>query len=122
MTNMSNMYEKEETIISETCPLVGSQFVTVCLPVTVSPYVFTGPTTVQCCGEPVVIPGCECCKGEENGVCKFTISQKLRVDVPVEFGASVNIDETFVDCRNKAENKCETEGVFICETKEETEE
>ena len=81
----------------ETCPTVGSREATVCLPVTVCPYAVTGPVSVHCCGEAEVAANCRC-KGKVNGTCDFTISQKLRVDVPVEFGATVNIGETYVDC------------------------
>lgn len=82
----------------QTCPAVGSQSVVACLPVTVCPYAVTGPAVVQCCGEPIVNQCCGHCRGKVNGTCEFTISQKIRVEIPVEFGASVNIGDTFVDC------------------------
>lgn len=82
----------------KTCPAVGSQVATICLPVEISPHAVTGPAMIKCCGEPEVKPHCNHCRGTKNGKCEFTISQKIRVDIPVEFGASVDIGETFVEC------------------------
>lgn len=49
--------------------------------------------------DPVVIPGDTTCAGTVNGICTLTISQTLCVEVPINFGASVAVGETFVDCR-----------------------
>jgi hypothetical protein len=38
------------------------------------------------------------CHGKNNDLCKFTISQKLRVEVPVIFGARAEVGEALVDC------------------------
>lgn len=83
---------------TQTCPAVGSQSAAVCLPVTICPYATTGPATVHCCGKPTVDKCCERCKGKPCGSCEFTITQVIRVDVPVEFGATVKTGETFVEC------------------------
>lgn len=82
----------------QTCPVVGSQNVEVCLPVAISPFAVTGPAKIQCCGEPLIELCCDHCHGKPNGTCEFTISQKIHVEIPVEFGATVNVGETFVDC------------------------
>lgn len=80
------------------CPAVGSQTATICLPVTVKPYALTGKAKLECCGKPVIAPACKKCHGIPNGKCEYTISQTIRVDLPVEFGATVATGETFVDC------------------------
>lgn len=41
----------------QTCPATGYQSVSVCVPVTVTPYARTGATYTKCCGNPVVTPG-----------------------------------------------------------------
>ncbi len=82
----------------DTCPSVASQMVTACLPVTISPYSVTAPAMIKCCGKPDIQSSCNRCKGKVNDVCEFTISQKIRVEIPVEFGAAVNIGDTYVDC------------------------
>lgn len=80
------------------CPGVGSQTATVCLPVAVSPYAHAGPAMIHCCGEPIVVMCCNRCRGKVKAKCEFTISQKIQVEIPVEFGATVDIGDTFIDC------------------------
>lgn len=79
------------------CPAVGTQFANVCVPVTVKPFAIPGPVTVDCFGEPVIASE-ECCRGKVGQVCHFTISQKIKIEIPVDFGAAVKVGETFVDC------------------------
>ena len=67
-----------------TCPAEGFQKVNVCVPVTVTPFAHTGSTKIKCCGDPVVIAGDKTCAGKKNGVCTFTISQTLCVEVTGE--------------------------------------
>ena len=80
------------------CDTKAYQSAVVCIPVTISPFAKVGTIVTECCGKPVV-SGKHCnCKGEENGSCKFTISQKIKVEIPVEFGANTTVGGTFVDC------------------------
>lgn len=58
----------------ETCPATGFQRVSVCVPVTITPFAKTGKTKTTCCGDPVVVSGDTPCAGKKNGVCTFTIS------------------------------------------------
>lgn len=44
---------------AQTCPTVGYQSASICVPVTVTPFAQTGMTTTKCCGNPVVTPGRE---------------------------------------------------------------
>ena len=83
---------------SSTCPTIGSQSATVCLPVSISPYAVTGPACVKCRGSAVINHTCMDCKGIVNGKCDFVISQKIQIDLPVEFGATVKVGDTYVDC------------------------
>lgn len=82
----------------QTCPTVGYQSASICVPVTVSPFAKTGATFTKCCGAPVVMPGKVTCAGEKNGSCVFTITQDICVAVPVEFGATATVGDTFVSC------------------------
>lgn len=86
------------TCNNQTCPTVGSQSATVCLPVSISPYAVTGPATVKCRGSAVINNTCQECTGKVNGKCDFVISQKIQIDLPVEFGATVKVGDTYVDC------------------------
>ena len=77
------------TVLAETqtCPAVGYQSASICVPVTVTPFAQTGAPITKCCGNPVVTPGLATCSGVRNGACTFTIAQNICVAVPVEFGA-----------------------------------
>lgn len=92
----------------QTCPAVGYQSASICVPVTVTPFARTGMTVTKCCGSPVVISGDVACGGIKNGACAFTISQEICVAVPVEFGAVASVGDTFVNCNGaSSENICE---------------
>ncbi|MGI5894160.1 MAG: hypothetical protein ACOX6P_06150 [Candidatus Merdivicinus sp.] len=91
----------------QTCPTVGYQSASICVPVTVTPFAKTGATFTKCCGAPVVVPGKLTCEGERNGACVFTLAQDICVAVPVEFGAVASVGDTFVSCNNaSAEDIC----------------
>jgi len=82
----------------DVCPAIGHQFVSVCLPVEITPFAKVGAPSITCKGEPNIKPGCTPCRGTKNGTCSFTISQTLCVEVPVYFGASTYVGDTYVDC------------------------
>ncbi|MEG0330702.1 MAG: hypothetical protein RR537_09230 [Longicatena sp.] len=81
-----------------TCPAVGYQSASICVPVTVTPFANAGITSTKCCGNPVVAPGINTCGGIKNGACTFTITQNICVAVPVDFGANAIVGDTFVNC------------------------
>ena len=81
-----------------TCPAVGYQSIGICVPVTVTPFAQAGKTVTKCCGDAVVVAGDTTCGGRKNGSCTFTISQKICVEVPVDFGAEATVGDTYVDC------------------------
>ncbi len=89
------MHEKQLLEVT-TCPTVTSYEATACVPVVICPFANPGTITVECAGEPVIQNCCDQCYGTANGCCEFTISQSMRVDVPVIFGANVQIGETYV--------------------------
>lgn len=89
---------------SQTCPAVGYQSASICVPVTVTPFAQTGATVTKCCGSPVVTPGRDTCGGLKNGSCFFTISQDICVAVPVEFGAVATVGDTFVTCNGASQD------------------
>lgn len=93
--SMENQYELSQ---DPGCPAVGIQNVNICVPITVKPFGEAGNATVQCLGCPIVMPGCDHCPGKPGDVCKFTISQKLRIEVPVVFGARAQAGEASIEC------------------------
>lgn len=94
------MQEKliQDPMADQTCPAVGYQAATICVPVTVTPFAKTGATFTKCCGNSIVMPGRNTCGGVKNGACSFTISQDICVAVPVDFGAVATVGDTFVNC------------------------
>lgn len=80
------------------CSAIGYQDVNVCIPVTIKPFGEVGNAKTKCLGNAVVSAGCDMCPGKPGNVCKFTISQTLRVEVPVIFGARAEAGEASVDC------------------------
>lgn len=102
------MYEERERV---GCPVVGYQDVNVSIPVTIKPFGEAGNARTQCLGSAVVTSGIERDQERTKGECKFTICQKLRVEVPVIFGARAEIGDAVVDCgcteSSKHCNTCE---------------
>ena len=94
---------------NQTCPATGFQSVSVCVPVTVAPFAQPGTTITECVGDPVISSGKATCPGAKNGVCTFTISQKLCVEVPVLFGANASVGDVFVNCLGISEKPCDEE-------------
>lgn len=84
--------------VEQTCPATGYQKASVCVPVSVAPFAQAGKTVTKCCGEPKVVDGEAVCPGKKNGICSFTISQTICVEVPVSFGAVATVGDTYVDC------------------------
>lgn len=89
------------------CDTTVSQLVNVCVPVTVKPFAMIGHTTTFCCGRPRI--GTEPCVGEPEGICTFTVSQVICVEVPLSFGASVKKGETLVACGTADFGECKPE-------------
>lgn len=89
------------------CSAVGYQDVNVCIPVTIKPFGEAGNAKIKCLGKAVVSSDCDKCPGKPGEVCKFTISQKLRVEVPVVFGARAEVGEAAIDCGCAEGGKCD---------------
>lgn len=116
MTEYPN-YKQENTqtvlggTVDRICPTVGEEKVDVSVPVTIVPFAHAKTPKIKCCGEPKITQGEPSCKGKINGVCTFTISQTIGVEVPVAFGATATVGETYVECGcAKADNKCQNDG------------
>lgn len=81
-----------------TCPSVGYQHVAVSVPVAVIPYARVDKIRIHCLGDAAVNQGETHCKGKKDGICCLTLSQTFCVEIPVNFGAAVELGDTFVDC------------------------
>ena len=113
---MDNKFEAvtECTHYQVGCPTTSYQDVNVCIPVTIKAFGEIGNVKTQCLGKAVVASGCDTCKGKCDDVCKFTVSQRLRVEVPIIFGARVEGSDAMIDC-GCAENADECDTPCDCE-------
>lgn len=80
------------------CPTMAYQDVNVCVPVTIKAFGEVGNATTKCLGKAVITSGCDPCVGGVDEVCKFAVNQKLRIEVPVIFGARAEAGEAIIDC------------------------
>ena len=87
--NVDIRYDGENPPPPPGCQVDGHQMIDICLPVTVTPYCNVGEITTRCCGAAVITPGTLICPGTPLGDCNFTIQQRICVNVPVDFGATV---------------------------------
>ena len=85
------------------CKALIEKFLTICLPVTVTPCVKLGKIKTESCGNPIISSKKHdmCCDDMRDGCCKFTIIQKMKVEIPIDFDADTKIDDLFVDCEFK---------------------
>ncbi len=97
---MSNLYEKQCKHDHDVCPALGFQDVVVGVPVEVRPFAKVGKVKTECIGKPVIDRSGKMCEGKHKEVCKFTISQKIRVEVPVIFGAKTEVGEAQIECKH----------------------
>ncbi|MEZ3435604.1 MAG: hypothetical protein K1W34_13460 [Lachnospiraceae bacterium] len=97
---MENYFEPAAECKTEQigCPVMGYQDVNVCVPVTIKAFGEVGNAITKCLGKAVIISGCDPCMNGSGDVCKFAVSQKLRIEVPIIFGARAEADEAVVDC------------------------
>lgn len=97
---MSCPYEKSYKPEHEICPALGFQDVKVGVPVEIKPFAKVGKVKTECVGKPIIERDGKMCEGKPKETCKFTISQKIRVEVPVLFGAKTEVGEALIDCRH----------------------
>lgn len=107
---MSDNFETAAQSIKDEigCSAVGYQDVDVCIPITIKAFGEVGNAKTRCLGKSVISSDSDVCSGKRGEVCKFTISQKLRVEVPVIFGARAEAGEAIIDCgcAEKADRRC----------------
>ena len=83
------------------------KFLTICLPVTTTPCVKVGKIKTECCGNPIISAKKheKYCDDNNDGCCRFTIIQKMKVEIPIDFTAQTKVDELIVDCELKPDKE-----------------
>ena len=84
-----------------------SQEEKVSVAVKVTPFATPCEAKVTCCGKPKV----DCCdlRDRENGCCNFIITQTLRTEIPIIFGALVETGIAVVQCGMAKTEDCDCE-------------
>ena len=75
--------------------------INVSVPITIKPFGEVGNAKTECVGNAIVVEKYDPCDRKHDEKCKFTITQKLRVEVPVIFGARAEAGDACVDCDDK---------------------
>ena len=84
--------------VQNDCGTSVYQRLSVCVPVTVTPFAYAGEVTTACCGDPVVTAGTDVCEGRTGGSCSFTVSRTLCLTIPIVFGAQAETGEPGTNC------------------------
>lgn len=107
MSNNNNQMVTKEVRQEGACTRSGFQRVRICVPVTVRPFAIAGTPITRCCGMPTVLAGGTCEEsGILNGVCIFSITQEVCVEVPVEFGANAEVGMPYNECLGASNTDC----------------
>ena len=105
---MVNGYEKRQKFIMEDgCPALAHEEALVTVPVKVCAFVDVGDTKLECMGPPVITKNCDDTPGKPCAVSKFTVSQRLCVDIPMIFGMDTEVGEGHVCFEHEHEHEHE---------------
>ena len=76
------------------------KFLSIALPVKVTPNVDVKPVKAETCGKPIITSNKhgKCELGNKDGECEFTIIQKMKIEIPVRFKLKTEVDDPFIDC------------------------
>lgn len=89
---------------SKKCPMKAFEEAKVSVPVTFRAYCETEEAEVECVGRPYVIRNCHETPGRPDAVSRYTVVQKLRAEIPMEFYAESEVGEAFVEYSSSEES------------------
>ena len=94
---MINGYEKRENYTIENgCPSVTHEEATVTVPVCVDAYAKYGNISLDCMGPPVITRNSSETPGRPGAISRFTVKQRMRMDIPIIFGMKCEVGEGHV--------------------------
>jgi len=105
---MKNIFKK--FVHDSVCPAVKTTEMDICVPISIRGVADVGEVSTICQGPPKIIPNTDHCPGKRDNVFNFVIRQKLKVEVPVKFGAKTVVGEHTVHFEEKpceAEHECD---------------
>jgi hypothetical protein len=90
----------------ESCAESFYSDINVGIPVTITPFGKAGCAKTQCLESNVIFDDSENYSPSSESFCSFIIMQKLRVEIPVSFGAKVEVDDAFIKCAGVDSETC----------------
>ena len=93
--------------LEEVCTRDVFEEATITVPVKIRAESRVGEVDIHCCGPAEIIEGLETC-GEPGAESRFTVKQRLRVDIPLEFLAEADVGQGHVDFDPAGEPEFET--------------
>jgi len=102
----------ERYVMESGCPVNAAQELEIAVPATVRAHAEIGDVHLCCADSGIVAANSSEVAGRPNAVSRFTIKQKLRVDIPVKFEVEAFVGEGHVnfdsvDIRDPAPCGCE---------------
>lgn len=79
------------------CPVDICHDTKACVPVTINTFAEAGEPIVECCDSPEIKPGSKCCGCKEDCKCEFTVTQTMRIQLPLFFGADIGVGEACIE-------------------------
>jgi len=104
------LLKHEKFIMDSGCPAKACEEALVTVPVEVRAFAEVQEVELTCVGSPVINRDSDVTPGCPGAVSKFTISQKLRVEIPIIFRAETEIGQDHVvysPCEDQHCNCCE---------------
>ena len=95
---MDKRFDKYNKYVMEGgCPTVAAEDVRVTVPVLVRACANIGDVELRCMGGAIITRNSHCMPGRPHAISRFTVCQKMHVDIPIEFLAECDIGEEYVD-------------------------
>lgn len=97
----------ERHVMESGCPVTAVEELDVTVPATVRAHAEVGRVNLRCVGACVITCNSDEVTGRPNAVSRFTIKQRLRVDIPVKFEVEAYVGEGHVDYGSVDIRECE---------------
>ncbi|MBP3702247.1 MAG: hypothetical protein J6I65_00530 [Lachnospiraceae bacterium] len=79
---------------SKGCMKTGYQYADINIPIDLKPNTTIGEIESECCGEPAV----HCKENTIGNTCEITITQKVRIKIPVTFNVIACVGDEQINC------------------------
>ena len=115
---MANYEKLERHMMDRGCPARASEEADVTVPVIVRARSDVREVELKCVGEPRITFNSDVTPGRPGAVSRFTVSQRLRVEIPIIFFAEADVGEGHVKYKNGERCEGEPERFEDCDCRE----